>query len=468
MKQLNKNIIYNIIYQVFIYIIPLISVPYVSRVLGVNNIGIYSYTYSMVYYFMLFAMLGINNYGSRSIAKCSEKKSLSNTFWEIYYLQFILTFIMLVAYILFILFVFKDYQIISCIQIINLISVFLDINWFYFGIENFKLTISRNIVVKSFSLMMIFLLVKSNSDLWIYTLIMAISTFVSQAYLWIMLKKYIFFDVPRKKIVKKSFSHLKHVLVLFIPVIAYSIYRVMDKTMIGNIASTVELGYYENAEKIVNIPVSFLTALGTVMIPYMSKRANNNSQFINKINYAFELCFILIIPMFFGLLTIGEDFSVVFFGNEFLKSGRLIQLLSVTIIFIAIANIIRTSYLIPKEKDSIYVKSTVLGAICNIILNLIFIPLYGATGACIGTIVAEFCVWLYQFVSVKKELFDKNVDIYKMFIQYMIKGLVMFFIIYLFKFIVFDIYLRLFLQITTAIVIWIIFNYNNVKNKFFK
>ena len=157
MKQVNKNFIYNIIYQIFIYIIPLVSVPYVSRTLGVNNIGIYSYTYSIVYYFMLAAMLGINNYGARTIAKCKDNiKERSYAFWSIHVLQAILSLIMLILYISGVLIFGDNYKTILLIQSIYLVSVFFDINWFFFGIEKFKITISRNIIIKLISLILIF------------------------------------------------------------------------------------------------------------------------------------------------------------------------------------------------------------------------------------------------------------------------------------------------------------------------
>ena len=196
MKEVNKNFIYNILYQVFIYIIPLITTPYISRVLGANNIGIYSYTYSIVSYFMLAGLLGINNLGSRSIAQTNslnDREKLSYKFTSIYLLQFILCVIMLVLYLIFSIFVFQDYRTIFFIQTIFLVSTMFDINWLYFGLENFKVTISRNIIIKLLSLVLIFMFVKQEQDLWIYTLIMSLSTLLSQLYLWLFVKKYVSF-----------------------------------------------------------------------------------------------------------------------------------------------------------------------------------------------------------------------------------------------------------------------------------
>lgn len=460
MKTTNKNFMYNIVYQIFIFIIPLISTPYISRVLGVENVGIYSYTYSIVYYFMLCSLIGINNYGARKIAKSSDdKEKISENFINIYCLQFILTSIMIIIYYVFIFFMYRYNLKIMLIQSIFLWSVLLDINWFFFGIEKFKITISRNIIIKFLSLILTFILVKDNNDLWKYTLLMSGSTFVSQAYLWLYIKKYIKYSKPS---VKKVISNLKPCLILFIPIIAYSIYRIMDKTMIGMFSNTIELGNYESAEKIINIPISFITALGTVMLPHMSK--TNDEEYKKKIMDTFRITFFFIIPMCFGVFLISSDFSIIFFGNEFKMTGNIIKLLIPTAIFTSVANVIRTSYLIPKEKDKIYVYSTIIGAGVNLIFNLIFIKKYGAYGACIGTIVAEFFVMLYQMVYTRN--FIEYKKIIKVLMEYVYKCIPMSLIILAIGYLMENIYLKLLLQIVTAVLFYLFINFNYIKYDF--
>ncbi len=463
MKQVNKNFIYNIIYQLFIYFVPLISIPYVSRVLGASNIGIYSYTYSIVYYFMLAAMLGINNYGARTIAQCKgNKKERSEKFFSIYYLQLISTISMILIYLIVVFLLSSEYKNIMFIQMIYLISVMLDINWFYFGIEKFKLTITRNIIIKILSLILIFIFVNENSDLWKYVLIMSSCTLISQAYLWLYIGKY-----TEKVKVKFSniFEHLKKCIILFVPVIAFCIYRVMDKTMIGALVGAEELGFYENAEKIISIPVSIVTALGTVMLPYMSKNANDSKEELNKkILDTFELCFFAIFPLIIGLIIISNDFALVFFGNEFIKSGNIIQLLSVSILFTSIANVIRTNYLIPKEKDNIYVKSTIFGAIINLIINLLLIPRYASYGASIGTIVAEFIVMLYQIIMTKNDL-NYGIIVF-IGIKYFVKSAIMGVVIYIIGYFIDDSLIKLLMQILAGGVIYFMCTYKYIKNDF--
>lgn len=460
MKTTSKNFLYNAIYQIFILIIPLITTPYVSRILGVDNIGTYAYTYSIVYYFMLFSMLGINNYGSRTIAKCNNDiVNRSNKFWNIYFLQLLLTIIMGMLYLILVALSTYENKLIMLIQGIYLLSVAFDINWLFFGVEKFKITVSRNVIIKIISLLLIFAFVKNQNDLWKYTMIMSASTLVSQLYLWLYLKKYI----KKSKIqLKEVLYHLKPCFILFVPVIAYSIYRVMDKTMLGYFANTFELGNYESAEKIINIPISFITALGTVMVPHMSKTEKNN--YNKEINETFELCFCFILPMALGLFVISNNFSNVFFGNEFTKTGNIIRLLIPTIIFSAISNVIRTNYLIPKEKDKIYVKSTILGAVINLIFNITFIKKYGAYGACVGTLLAEIVVMLYQIINTTKNIeYEK---ILELFIKYSLKSIFMAMIIYIIGINIGDELVKILLQIIIGGIIYFILSYKYILYEF--
>lgn len=461
MEKINKNFIYNAIYQIFTFIVPLITIPYISRVLGVNNIGIYSYSYSIVYYFMLITLLGINNHGLRNVSRVSDDKDKrSFEFWSIYLLQFTIGILMIVIYNLCVILFIKENKTIFFIQNMFLGSAILDINWYFFGRERFKLTISRNVIIKLLSLVLVFLLVKKARDLWIYTIIMSGSTLISQSYLWLFIRK----DVVFKKIsVRDVISNLKPCLLLFIPVIAYSIYKVMDKTMLGALSGTIALGYYENAEKVINIPISLITALGTVILPHMSKN-NSKESIINNMTKTFKLTFFIIVPMLFGIFVVSEDFCTVFFGVDFLNSSIIMKLLAPTVLFTSIANIIRTNFLIPQKRDKVYVISTVIGAIINLIINALLIPKFSYYGACVGTIFAEFTVMLIQLLYAKKEL---KFSLIASFLPFFIKGIIMFVVIYCIKFFVNAMTLRLFLQILIAVVIYGLLNIKYLYFEFF-
>lgn len=404
MKSLQKNFLYNVLYQILLVILPLITAPYISRTLGATAVGVYSYTYSVAYYFLLIAMLGIGNHGNRSIAAVrDDRKKLNKTFSSIYSLQVITFSIAILAYAIYLVLFVKDNRLIVLLQLIYVTSGLFDIGWLFFGLEQFKLTVARNTLIKISTVVLMFVFVHKPSDLWKYTLIMSAGTLFSQAYLWLYVKKYVSFE---KCSVKEITSNIKPVLILFIPVLAYSIYKVMDKIMLGNMSSYDQVGFYNNAEKIINIPMGIITALGTVMLPRMSNIvANGDKKRVDDyIRISAKLVTLLSSAIAFGLMGVSSVLAPVFFGDEFIACGEIIRLLSVTVFFIAWANVIRTQYLIPNKRDSIYLTSTIVGAILNLIINWILIPKYQANGAAFGTIVAEFSVMLVQMVAVKNEL----------------------------------------------------------------
>ena len=456
MSNPKKNFIYNIIYQMLILIIPIITAPYLSRVIGAKGVGIYSYTYSIVNYFMLMTLLGVNNYGNRTIAKVRDnQEKLSKTFWSIYSLQIIMGLTMIIIYISYVFLFVNKYRIIALIQTIFIISAMLDINWLFFGLEEFKKTITRNSFIKVGNVILIFLLVKTKNDIWKYTLIMSGMTCLSQLILWRFTKNKINIVKIKFKDIKK---HIKPNLILFIPVIAVSLYKIMDKIMLGAITVVSEVGLYENAEKIINIPLALITALGTVMLPRMSNLiAKGNSkrakQYISK---SIHFVMFLSLAMCTGLIGVGYHFAPFFFGKEFQKTGVLIMMLATTLPFLSFANVLRTQYLIPREKDRIYIKSVFLGAITNLIMNLIFIPLYGSIGACIGTIAAEFAVMFYQAMAIRKELPIKEYVIKS--IPYFIKAILMLIVIYPFNYLHMNSVLRLAIQILLGCLIYGLLN----------
>ena len=451
-----KNFLYNSAYQLLILVVPLIIAPYLSRVLGPNGVGIYSYTYSIVYYFMMITLLGVNNYGNRRVAQVRDnKRKLSKEFWSIYCLQLIMGSIMILLYLLYIFFFVNDFKFIAIIQTIYIFSAILDINWLFFGLEEFKKTIIRNSFVKIGSVLLIFLLVNNENDVWKYALIMSAMTCLSQIVLWSFIKgKITFIKITWKDI----FKHIKPNLVLFIPVIAVSLYKIMDKIMLGGMTSVSEVGLYENAEKILNVPLAIITALGTVMLPRMSnivakKDFRQAKKYISK-----SIVFIMFLSyaMLCGLIVIGYKFAPFFFGEEFQKTGLLIILLAITLPFISFANVLRTQFLIPMEKDKIYIKSVFLGAFTNLFMNIIFIPKYGSIGACYGTIAAEFIVMLYQAVSINGDL--PVISYFLDTIPFLIKSLIMLLIIYPLNYLTLPYWLILLLQIIIGMITYALMN----------
>lgn len=401
MTSIRSNIVYSFLYQLLTILLPLLTIPYLSRVLGATGIGQFSYVNSVTNYFIMFIMLGLSNYGNRTIAKSRDDiYERSKNFINIYSMQLITSVLVLIIYV-----IYSIYQnnILVYIQVISIISCFFDISWFYFGMEEFKLTVTRNTLIKIIGTLFIFILVKDKADVWIYTLIMSLSTFFSTFVLMLFLKNRIVFIRPSwKEIIK----HIKPNLVLFVPVISVSIYKIMDKIMLGNISSFQEVGYYENTERVLNIPMCIITALGSVMLPRISNLMSNNRLEQCKDFFVKSILFVSFLSSasVFGLIAIAEPFVEVFFGSGFEKCIDLFQILLPSILFISFANVIRTQYLIPFQKDSVYIKSVILGAIVNFIINYILIPEYASIGAAFGTFVAEFLVCFYQAYSIRKEI----------------------------------------------------------------
>lgn len=461
MSKLKINFFYSIVYNFLTISIPLITAPYLSRVIYVKGIGEYSYTYSIAQYFVLFAMLGINNYGSRTIAKNRDsREKLSIIFCEIYCMQLIVASIVFFTYLFLIFNVSSNYKTLFFMQIFYVFSACLDINWFFAGIEQFKITVIRSSVIKIISTILIFLLIKEYDDLWKYSLITSLSTLISQIVLFVFIKKYVILKkIYLRNVLKHIFPNVK----LFVPIIAVSIYNIMDKIMLGAMCDTLEVGFYENAEKIIQVPIVIISALSTVMLPRMSNLFANNKE--SKIKEYIRISIInvmfFIIPIILGLIAIAKDFSILFFGSEFAKTGYLIMLLSSVLFFKAWANVIRTQYLIPKEYDKIYILSVCLGAIVNLIINMLLIPQYGSVGACIGTIAAEIIVMLYQTYYVRKELDIKvYIDSTK---SVFVKSLLMFCIMLGINFIKCSLIVKVVIQIMSGIIIYCFLNINYIE-----
>lgn len=404
MSSIKRNFSYNFIYQILTLGFSLITSPYIARVLGPEKSGIYSYTYSIANYFYLFAMMGVNNYGNRSIAMARDhKEELSRTFSGIYALQVVHAICASLLYMLYLCVIVKEDKLVAAIQLIYLVASTFDINWLFFGLEKFKLTVTRNIIIKLLTLIGIFLFVHDERDLYLYTLVMAGSYLLSTLALWPYVKR----DVKLVRVSRQEiFAHAKPMFVMFIPVVAISIYNVMDKVMLGAICSKSQVGYYDYSERIMQIPTALISALGTVMLPRMSNLAKNGNIEKSREYIAKSMQFILFLSFActFGIAGIAPVFAPVFLGEKYTACIVLIITLAPIAVFKAWANVVRTQYLIPNGKDKDYVISVVLGAAVNVVINLMLIGKLQALGAVIGTVIAELVVAIYQTIAAKDAL----------------------------------------------------------------
>lgn len=405
MTSVKCNFTYNILYQVLTAVLPLVTAPYIARVIGVNGVGLNSYVYAMVSYFLLFAILGLNNYGNREISRCRDDlDARSSKFWQIYFMQLMISAIVLVVYVLFCCFLLKDeYKFVGALSVFYILGAMIDINWFFFGMEQFKTTVARNSIIKLCTFALTFIIVKKESDLWKYVLLLSVSYFISQAVLWFFLKRHVVFVKPK---IKDILQHVKPNLVLFLPVLAISIYEIMDKIMIGAISGHVQTGYYDSAYKIIRMPGLIFSALGTVMLPRISnlvakKQYDAANQYIRD---SLQFAVMLSSAMAFGLASISNRFIPIFYGNGYEPCILIMQCLSPVLIFSSWKSILRTQCLIPKGKDRSYIISVVLGAAINLVINSLLIGRIGAFGAAIGTLSSEIIVCIYQTLAVKDDL----------------------------------------------------------------
>lgn len=422
-KSITKNYIYNLIYQILTLVLPLITTPYLSRVLGATPIGIYGYTYSIVSYFILFGALGVYLYGQREIAYVSEdKEKRKKYFWEIISCRFIT---MLIAMIIYYIFFMRtgEYKVYYRIWFLELIATALDISWFFQGLEEFKKTVIRNVIVRLVSVGLIFILVKTPEDLIKYITIYAIADTVGNVSLWFYLPKY-FKGVKIGKV--RVFAHLPAMIMLFIPQIANQVYNLLDKTMIGRIITDKsEVGFYEQGQKIIRVLLTLVTSLGIVMMPRMANifASGDKEKIVDYMKKTFKFVFFLAFPIVFGLISVSESFVPIFFGEGFEKVAILINVISPTIILTGMANVIGTQYLLPTKKQKEYTITLTIGLIINFILNYILINLYNSVGASIATVASELVVVIAQMYVIRKEI--KPMEIIKLSYTYIFAGLIM-------------------------------------------
>ena len=404
---LRKNFIYNTIYQLFIIFIPIITVPYVSRVLGPNGVGLYSYTTSYAQYFVLFGMIGISLYGNRQIAyNKSNKKNLSKEFWNIYGLQLITTICSLSIYILLFCIINNNNRIIYLIQSILIVAAIFDISWFFIGYEDMKSIVIRNTIIKIFGVICIFIFVKEQTDVWKYAFIMAVSSFVGQVIMWSNLKDKIDFYKPQ---IKNLMKHLKPALVLFISQLAIQIYTLLDKTMLGYMVGVEAVGLYENSQKTIKLALTLITSLGVVMLPRMSTlySEGNIKKIKEMINKSFNFVNFMAFPMVFGLIAISNTFSLWFYGESFDGIGTLLKVASFLMLAIGWSNILGIQVMLPMKKERQFTISVTVGAIVNFILNILFINKFQAAGTTVASVLAEFAVtgtqlyFLRNFIDIK-------------------------------------------------------------------
>lgn len=429
MNKVAKNYLYNLSYQILILLVPLITTPYVSRVLGAKGVGIFSYTNSIVQYFILFGCIGLNLYGQREIAYVQHDKEKRNkVFWELLIFRIITVTISLVLFFC-TLATHGQYAYVFFIMSLDIFASMVDISWFFQGIEEFRKIVVRNLIIKIVGVVLIFLFVKNSDDLIIYVICHSLTLLIGNFSIWFYLPKLVGKAAIKTLEIRR---HIMPTIVLFLPQIATSIYTVLDKTMIGYLTGIEEeVAYYEQGQKIVKIAMSLVTSLGTVMLPRVAnlfklKEMDKIKHYLSK---SFRFVFFLAFPMMFGLMSVSCNIVPWFFGSGYNKVIPNMMIIAPVLVFIALSNITGVQFLLPVGRQRQYTLSVVVGCVVNCALNMLFIPVFLSIGAAIATIIAEFSVTVVQIYFTRHDFDYKDIAISN--IKYIICSAIMFIPTYL-------------------------------------
>lgn len=429
-ESIKRNYIYNTLYQILTLITPLITAPYVSRVLGSNGVGIYSFTNSIVTYFTLFAALGTASYGQREIAMHRDSpEDSSRLFLEIEILSVVTTSVATIAWFIWIL-ISTQYTVYYAVLTMSVIAVAFDISWYFAGFEKFKYIVIRNTIVKLAGIALLFLFVRTRNDTLLYVGIMAATGLLGNVSMWTYLKGMLTkIDIHTLHPFKR---HLKQTFAYFIPTIATSVYTVLDKTMIGAITkSESENGYYEQATKIIRMVESLLFSLNTVMTSRQSYLFTEKKvdEIKDKINKSFEYLFFLAIAFLFGILGVARNFVPWFFGKGYGPVVTILYLMSPLPLVICISNILGSQYLTPSGQRVRSSKGIITGAVTNFILNSLLIPRFKASGATVASVAAELVISII-YVHMSKGYVSWR-QLGRIAWKKILAGIVMFFIVWL-------------------------------------
>lgn len=396
-----KNYLYNAGYQILNMVLPLITVPYISRVLGAHDVGINEYTNSWVTFFFLMGQMGITLYGNREVAyHRDDLYERSRTFWGVEALQLLTVSASLIAYLTAVFLFSTTFKQYFLLQGIWIVATGLDVSWYFMGLENFKVTVVRNTFVRLISIVLIFTVIKDTGDLGKYIAILGGTQLVGNLTLWPYLKD----NVVWVKVSKwHPFQHFYPALLLFIPTITTQVYLVLNRLMLGRMSTQVALGNFGQADKIVKFVLAIVTATGTVMLPHVANKfAKGDIKGVRSSLYSsFNFVSAISVPMMFGLMAISARFAPWFLGTDFELAGHIMFLESPIIVLIAWSNVTGTQYLMPVNRVKEYTTSVTIGAVSNVIFNLFLIEGWGANGAAVATVCSEFLVTASQIAMIR-------------------------------------------------------------------
>ena len=402
-KSITINFIMNVVLSMSAFIFPLITFPYVSRVLMPTGTGLVSFANSIIAYFALFAQLGIPTYGIRACAKVrDDKEKLSKVVQELLIINSIISVLVYIVFFASLMIVpkMRNNKTLFIVMSATILFNVIGIEWMYKALEQYTYIAIRSIIFKFIALILMFLLVRSKNDYVWYGVITIFAASASNILNFFNAHKYI----SLKPIGNYNFKqHLKAITIFFAMSCATTIYTNLDSAMIGFIKGVTENGYYSAAVKIKTVLVSVVTSLGTVLLPRASYYIENglNDEFKRISNKAINFVFVIAVPMMIYFIIFAPESIFFLAGDAYSKSILPMQIIMPTLLFIGLTNIMGLQMLVPMGKEKYVMSSEIVGAVVDLILNASLIPIFGASGAAIGTVVAEFAVWIVQFLCLR-------------------------------------------------------------------
>ena len=416
-----KNYLYNLSYQILIIILPVITIPYVTRIFTSEDLGNYGFYNSIVSYFALFSMLGIGIYGTKQIAAAND---VSSTFWNIYVIQLISSALAIFVYLIVVFSIPQMGGVIPLMVSVVLFERMFDISWLFSGKEDFKKITLRNTVVRLVGVICIFTFIKSSDDLYLYIFLIVIINFLGQLVMWVPAKKFIKRPSFNTKIMKKN---LHPIVLLFLPQVAISLYVVLDRTLLGLLGSYSDVGIYEQGQKLTSILITVVTSLGVVMLPrvanLLSEQKDREAQ--NMVKFSFILYNLIIFPMIFGLIAVNEVFVKLFLGQNFQDVKYVLYIIVFNLMFIGWTNILGYQVLVVRNKNKEFMLSTTIPAFVSVAVNIAVIPFFGYIGASITSVLVEILVFAIQWYY-SRNIINKNLLFNKDLAKIILSSLVMF------------------------------------------
>ena len=389
-KSLVKNSFYNTLYKLVTALYPLVAVRYVSHILLSEKMGLVSYSQNIVSYFTVVAALGIPTYGIRETAvRANDKEKCSQLFWELFIINVCSTTIAVISYVVLVLAVdkFSEYKTLYAIAGLQIVFNYLNVDWFYQGIEDYKYISVRSIAVKLIALIALPLVIHTQDDYLWYALIYCLAIGGNNIFNIIRIRKYICKPCFKLKILK----HLKSISILLMVSIAVEVYAMIDTTMLGFFCDDSIVGCYSNAMKLTRMVTTMATAVGTVLFPRLSVIYSNKQeeQFNELVNKGIKIMLMIALPASVGLIVCSKSIILLFFGNTFEKAIPLLRILALMVPIIACNTLMGGQVLVTTNQESRYVITVIIASIVNVILNANCIPIFGATSAAIASLISE-------------------------------------------------------------------------------